>query len=301
MITANNIDSIYYKLMLEILDKGKYVDDKGGYHELIGESYKLTNPRARILQNKVRKVSLTFMIAECIWILSGHNDLEMISKYAPAWKNFSDDGETLHGAYGVRLRNWHGLDQIANIESYLRKLPLTRQAVLTIFDPRLDLVQSTKDIPCNTTLQFFIRDQKLSLVVYVRSQDMILGLPYDMFHWTILQEYLACRLGVKLGDYITHYGSVHIYKRDIELAKNIINGLPDTHHAMPPMSLNGKNDDIFNKLWYVENHLRCKQNSLNTFNAWWTEWVWILGMKWQPEKYKKYKEQLQKAYLEVMK
>ena len=300
MIIGNSIDKIYVDIISKVLSTGYYVEDKSGYKELLGESFKLTNPRNRIIQNNARKINLPFQLAECIWIFSGNNELNMIASYAPKWKEFSDDGITLHGAYGKRLRNWYNLDQISNIENILKDSPLTRQAVLTIFDPSKDLTVKTKDVPCNSILQFLIRDNKLNLIVYVRSQDLILGLPYDLFHWTIFQEYLSNLLDIELGEYITHYGSVHIYKHDFEKAVKIIQEGCIVDHPMNKMPKTER--DIFSKLYYLESVIRKEKKIVSIDDEWWNEWLIIFRLKWCLNEYKDMIKNIkQKSFLKVLK
>lgn len=52
-------------------------------------------------------------IAYLIWTLSGSNSLKMLQYYSGEFDKLSDDGKTLRGAYGPRMRNWVGADQLA--------------------------------------------------------------------------------------------------------------------------------------------------------------------------------------------
>jgi thymidylate synthase len=81
---------------------------------------------------------------------------------------------------------------------------------------------SLKDVACAITLQFLIRDDAVHAVVYMRSNDVILGLPYDVFLFTMLQEIISTQLGLKLGQYHHFCGSLHLYDRHIDLAERIL-------------------------------------------------------------------------------
>ena len=77
---------------------------------------------------------------------------------------FSDNGRTWHGAYGPRLRNWNGVDQIDETRRLLLEETATRRAVMSLYDPSRDFVKS-KDVPCNNWLNWLVRDGKLHLTV----------------------------------------------------------------------------------------------------------------------------------------
>ena len=73
----------------------------------------------------------------------------------------------------------------------------------------------TKDLPCTISLQYLIREGALHCIVYMRSNDLWLGFPYDVFCFTAFQTKLAMELGVKLGTYTHIAGSLHLYERNL--------------------------------------------------------------------------------------
>ena len=87
------------------------------------------------------------------------------------YSEFSDDGTTVYGGYGPRLFNMHSkYNQIDTVINLLKEKPTTRRAVIQIYDAK-DLEVKLKDIPCTCTLQFEIREGKLNLFTYMRSND----------------------------------------------------------------------------------------------------------------------------------
>jgi len=223
---GNNIDDLYKNAISKVLDNGESITARGlKFKELTFQHLVLTNPRARIVTNQRRKLNLRFMAAEFIWIMSGSPWLDMISFYNQNYAQFSDDGISLHGAYGPRLRHWniyHGdVDQLDNCLQRLKNDIYTRQAVMVILDPSIDFTEKTKDVPCNNYLQFLYRGDKLHLMCYVRSNDLNWGFPYDVYHWTMLQEMYASILGVEVGDYHHIVGSLHIYDKDISTLREV--------------------------------------------------------------------------------
>ena len=178
--------------------------------EVEGAIIKVKNPRSRILNNKLRKVSIPFAIGEWLWHMEGRDDLRMIQYYAPSYDKYSDDGKTLNGAYGPRIKK-----SLLKIVEILKKDPDSRRAVVPIYGKE-DAGLDSKDIPCTIGFQFLIRNNKLDMIVNMRSNDIFLGFPYDTFNFTMWQEYVACKLNIEIGTYTHIANSLHFYEKDRE-------------------------------------------------------------------------------------
>jgi len=259
-IISSNIDDLYKQSIQKVIDTGEKVTARGlDFIESRFQHLILTNPRARIVANTARKLSKKFLAAEFIWIMSGSPWLDQIEFYNKRMREFSDDGISLHGAYGPRLRHWslqHGdVDQLENCLKRLKDDIFTRQAVIIIIDPAVDFTVKTRDVPCNNYLQFLYRDKKLHLMCYVRSNDLFLGFPYDASHWTMLQEMYASALGVEVGEYHHIVGSLHIYENNIEKMKSIATQFV-TNTNMPKMPKLESLSSIINELKKVEENYR---------------------------------------------
>ena len=157
-------------------------------------------------------------IAETIWVLAGRDDIGWLSSYLPRAHEFSDDGATWRAAYGPRLRNWHGDDPLANVVRLLRDEPSTRRAVLSLFDSSVDYAD-TLDVPCTTTIQFMIRDNRANATVTMRSNDVWWGLSgINAFEWSVLLEAVALWTGTQVGTLTFFAGSFHLYEQHREKA-----------------------------------------------------------------------------------
>jgi len=91
---------------------------------------------------------------------------------------------------------------------------------MTIFGP-VDH-RASKDVPCTVSLHFMVRSGALELVVYMRSNDVWLGWPYDVVMFTVLQEAMATDLGLELGQYTHVDGSLHLYDTNREQVEALI-------------------------------------------------------------------------------
>ena len=70
-------------------------------------------------------------------------------------------------------------------------------------------------------MQFLVREGKLDATVYMRSNDIIWGFPYDVFLFSFLQELLAASMGLQLGSYAHFAASLHVYERHYPLLQRI--------------------------------------------------------------------------------
>ncbi|MEZ5647222.1 MAG: thymidylate synthase [Burkholderiaceae bacterium] len=75
------------------------------------------------------------------------------------------------------------------------------------------------------------------MFVSMRSNDAFLGLPHDIFSFTMLQELVARSVGMELGEYKHCAGSLHLYKKDEARATRYLEEGYQSKIAMPPMPL----------------------------------------------------------------
>jgi len=233
-VTADSLDALLYKTYSQIRKRGvAIVPTKGQAREIRGASLRLTAPRARLSRTEAR-ATLFSCLGELLWYLSASNELKFIEHYIGGYGKFSDDRKTIFGAYGPRIFGEGDRAQIRHVIELLRSRPDSRQAVVQIFD-RGDLLEPHKDVPCTCTLQFMLRENRLQLLTTMRSNDAWLGLPHDIFCFTMIQELVARSLGVELGDYMHFAGSLHLYASDIEKAARFQNEGMQRRVPMPPM------------------------------------------------------------------
>jgi thymidylate synthase len=153
---------------------------------------------------------------EACQLLGGVSNPKLVIEVGPQFKNYAEDNGIFHGAYGLRTQ-----DQYGPIIERLKNDPDSRQAVVTIWNPELDLLPSKRDYPCTILHQFRIRDNKLNMSVYMRSNDVWLGAAYDFFQFTRVQIAMASVLGIEPGRYVHHVGSLHIYEQHYASAEGL--------------------------------------------------------------------------------
>ncbi len=185
-ICEDTLDDLMRASIQAILKDGEPVGEssRGSNRELRGVLLRLTNPRARLSHTET-KGKVFSPIGELAWYLAGSNDAGFIIYYISKYKKNSEADGTIHGAYGPRLFSKDWGDQFGHVVNLLREKPSTKKAVIQLFDSD-DLCDTYKDVPCTCTLQFLIRSGRLYLITSMRSNDAYLGLPHDVFSFTIV-------------------------------------------------------------------------------------------------------------------
>lgn len=178
-----------------------------------------------------RKLSYKFLGGEAHWILSGDGSVAGIAPFNKNISQFSDDGSSFFGAYGPKF-----VDQLPYVVKALTADPDTRQAGLTLWRENPG---PTKDVPCTVAVFFNIRASRdasahvfLNAHVFMRSNDVWLGMPYDMFNFSMMAHLVAARLNkeherikrsyIEPGSLFVTAMSSHIYEEHFAAADAIV-------------------------------------------------------------------------------
>jgi len=229
LIVRSNFNDIYLDLLRKLYTEGQGITNKNGegLSEAINFSFELTDPRRCFAT--CRNMSLTYLKGELEFYLSGSPLLEDIAKHSKFWERCTDDGKTINSNYGKLLFydvNSKGQTQFEYARDMLLRNSDSKKAVMTIYSP--ENAYESNDNPCTMYLQFFIRDNAISLYVKMRSSDIWFGLPYDVPFFVMvlfmMREALATRgRFYEIGVYNHNSGSLHLYQRNREKALEVLN------------------------------------------------------------------------------
>ncbi len=299
-IEGQSLDAVLHQLYRKLLEDGQAQGGtRGANRELLGASLRILKPRARISRSENRGKPFS-ALGELLWYLSGSDTLEFIERYVPRYANDAVNG-ILEGAYGPRLlRMRNGIDQFASIEALLKERPASRRAVIHLFNAE-DIVTHHKEIPCTTTLQFHLRNGYLYMSVTLRSNDAYWGLPHDVFCFTMIQEMMARRLGVEMGEYYQHVGSMHVYENKIGDMQAYVQEGVQQMIEMPPMPA-GDPFPLVGKLLRIEQRLRVGEGldaSKEMDDPYWADIVRLLQVFWAREWEKNYPDRLKELRAEL--
>ena len=252
---ADTLDDLMRIAIESIIEQGiENRPTKGPNKELVGVMLELSDPRCRLSRTETRGKPFS-CLGELFWYLSGSNDADFITYYIRAYNSAVEPDPyrlkpVVGGGYGPRLMNLAGLNQLGNVIRLLQRKNSSRRAALQVFaaydsaptywsgeDGAYDLSRAgePRDVPCTCNLQFLVREGSLHMVVFMRSNDVYIGLPHDVFCFTMIQEIVARTLGVELGTYKHVTGSLHLYECNEQDARTFLGeGIQDVM-PMPPM------------------------------------------------------------------
>lgn len=273
MVEYKDFETAYYETLTNLFYSPQFTNTPRGNdnREILNKSFCLSNPRARYIITPARKTNLIFNFAEALWYLSGSNDLDFISYYCNSMKRFSKDGKTLTGcAYGPKIFTYgpkkiNQWDRI--VELFNKDDPSSNRAFIQIFDPIEPLNKGNVDLTCTIGLQFFLRNNMLHLSSFMRSNDCYRGMVSDVFSFTIIQELMAAKLGVELGNYYHNVGSMHIYESDVTKVVQYLQDRKTTTHLdyeQLPVMPKGDNSSFIQTLLSFEEKLRKNELKLTS-------------------------------------
>ena len=232
IFTGDNPSQLYMDALKTILEEGDNVAPRGKkILEIRPVIFEFTNPMHRVTFLKGRVINPFFQLAESLWILLGRSDVAWLEPFNKSIGQFSDDSNYFNAPYGERLRRWNSndlhnfvfnpMDQLHDVFRKLKADKDSRQAVALIYNPIFDHSRvETLDRPCNLVLTFKIRDNKLDLTVFNRSNDLHWGLfGANLVQFSTILELMAVCLEVEVGCYYHITDSLHVYLDDYGAAE----------------------------------------------------------------------------------
>ena len=235
------INEEWFLTLQKIIDSNIKSNPRGYEIKEILNNHTQVDMKYPILSVIERRLGYRFMFREAWYILDGRNDVESIKDYSKAISSFSNNNYHFDGAYGPRV-----VDQLRYIVDSLSNDIDTRQAVLTIWraNPR-----ASKDIPCTVSIQWLIRNNTIYCIDNMRSSDIWLGWPYDIFNFTMLTGYIMLLLreegfkDLELGEIYLNAGSQHLYENNYESAIDVLNNkISKIYKAFNPYEFDSPTD-----------------------------------------------------------
>ncbi|KPJ00958.1 Thymidylate synthase [Papilio xuthus] len=202
-IDLNHDEYQYLKLVKEIIDKGDKRIDRTcvGTLSVFGamQRYSLRNNILPLLTTK--RVFTRGVIEELLWMISGSTDSKVLAQ----------KGVHIWDANGSRafLDNLGFTDREEGINN-----PADRRMIMCAWNPS-DLSQMALP-PCHCLVQFHVANGKLNCLMYQRSADMGLGVPFNIASYSLLTHMIAHVTGLEAGEFVHTTGDTHVYLNHIE-------------------------------------------------------------------------------------
>ncbi|MDE6426352.1 MAG: thymidylate synthase [Ruminococcus sp.] len=220
-IVGRTANDVWREAANKLLEQKDTVEGRtGNVFEILHSFITIEEPRQKWIYDRIPPVSIGYALAELVWIMNGEDRSDIINFFNPQLEKFAGKAIFYHGAYGKRIRSHYGFDQLERAYCALQNAPESRQVVIQIYDTKEDFPIDNgrprdEDIPCNICSMVKVRQGKLEWSQIMRSNDVLLGMPYNFIQFTGLQEILAGWLDLEVGTYNHYSDSLHLYNRDI--------------------------------------------------------------------------------------
>ncbi len=193
-----------------------------------------------------KKLHLKSIIHELLWFLAGDTNIKYLNDNGVRiWDEWADEAGELGPVYGHQWRSWPTpdggkIDQISNLVGQLKTNPDSRRHIVCAWN--VAEVEKMALPPCHCLFQFYVADGKLSCLLYQRSADIFLGVPFNIASYALLTMMLAQVTGLQAGDFIHTLGDAHLYTNHFEQADLQLSRIPT---ELPQMKMNTAVDDLF--------------------------------------------------------
>jgi thymidylate synthase len=235
----SQFDVIYNDIILDIIDNGvwdkdqnvrtKWADGTPAYTKsIINKQIKLDNAEVPILTTK--KVAWKTAIKELLWIWQKKdNNVDNLNKMdVHIWDEWKQKDGTIGKAYGYQLNKKcryvsvdypHGhfngmVDQVDYLLHQLKYNPSSRRHITSLWN--IDDLDDMALQPCVWNTHWQVLEGKLHLTVGIRSNDIALGNPFNVFQYYVLQRMIAQVTGYELGTLTFNIDNIHAYERHLE-------------------------------------------------------------------------------------
>ena len=151
----------------------------------------------------------------------------------------------LNHVYGYQWRSWprpngEAIDQIQQAVDLIKNNPDSRRIIVSAWN--VADVEKMALPPCHTLFQFYVADGKLSCMLYQRSADTFLGVPFNIASYALLTMMMAQVCGLEAGEFVHTLGDTHLYLNHFD---QVDEQLSRTPRALPKMRINPDVKSIF--------------------------------------------------------
>lgn len=257
----SNYDEIYLNGIRKIVREGIDKADRttvGGNRSAFGHDFKFEIERVSELEYtmpflQLRRFGARIAFNELLWMLNGRTDNEFLTdRNIHIWDgNTSEEylrridkphieTGTIGRGYGHQFRNFNGIDQLEEIYQGIQNNPLGRRHVISLWNPA-DLPDMALE-PCHYIYEFYYANGKLNIHQHLRSNDWILGQPYNAAFAAMFLVFVAVSIGLQPGTVWFTGTDVHMYDNQYGLALKCL--CEDVATTPATMKLNSTPQDL---------------------------------------------------------
>lgn len=230
----------YLDLVRQILENGERRDDRTGTGtiSIFGMQAKYDLRQGFPLLT-TKKVLFGSVVRELLWFLRGATNInDDLTQHTPIWDAWADKDGELGPIYGYQWRKWpkyvpddkpglyrrEHIDQIQNVIDTIKTDPNSRRLIVSAWN--VSDLGRMKLPPCHLLFQFYVIDGRLDCLLYQRSADIALGVPFNIASYALLMMIVARECSLTPGIFTHTLGDAHIYLNHIEGLKKQLERTP---------------------------------------------------------------------------
>lgn len=251
----------YLNLLDHVLKNGVEKSDRTGTGTISTFGYQMRfNLKDGFPLVTTKKLHLRSIIHELLWFLQGATNTRYLHDHqVTIWDEWADPEGNLGPIYGYQWRSWPkangtSVDQITQVIDSIKHQPDSRRHIVSAWNVgELDKMALP---PCHLLFQFYVANGELSCMMYQRSCDIFLGVPFNIASYALLTLMMAQVTGLKPGVFIHTLGDAHIYLNHLDQVKLQLTRNP---FPLPEMKLNPLITNLF--------HFRFDDFTLQNYQA----------------------------------
>ncbi|MDH3900695.1 MAG: thymidylate synthase [Gammaproteobacteria bacterium] len=237
----------YLDLMRHVRDHGNRKEDRTGTGTLSVFGYQMRFDLSEGFPLvTTKKVHLRSIVHELLWFLKGDTNIRYLhDNNVTIWDEWADKDGDLGPVYGSQWRSWpaadgRSIDQISQVVDTLRNNPDSRRIIVSAWN--VAEIENMALPPCHAFFQFYVADGKLSCLLYQRSADIFLGVPFNIASYALLTMMMAQVAGLEAGEFVHTFGDAHLYLNHLEQTDLQLSREPK---PLPVMAINPDVTDLF--------------------------------------------------------
>jgi len=237
----------YLELCRHILANGTKKEDRTGTGTISTFGYQMRfNLQEGFPLLTTKKLHLRSIIHELLWFIKGETNIKYLKDNGVSiWDEWADENGELGPVYGHQWRSWDAadgrqIDQLGDVISQIKNNPDSRRMIVCSWNA--GEINKMALPPCHCFYQFYVVNGTLSCMLYQRSADVFLGVPFNIASYALFTMMVAQACGLKPGEFVHTLGDAHIYLNHLEQVDLQLSREP---RALPQMAINPEVKDLF--------------------------------------------------------
>lgn len=212
----------YLEILKDVLENGQDANNRTGVYarKVFGRQMRFDLSKGFPLVT-TKKTFFRGIVHELIWLLSGNTNIKyLLDNNVHIWDEWADENGDLGPVYGHQWRNFNsqGVDQIRDLIERIKKSPQDRRLIVSAWNPAQ--IEQMALPPCHCFFQFDVTpDGKLNCMLYQRSCDLFLGVPFNIASYSLLTMMIAQVCDLQPGEFVHTLGNAHIYSNHFDQVK----------------------------------------------------------------------------------